>query len=227
MIEEDRAIFDQCVDTIIRQVGDIGRMVDEFSSFARMPKPTLERVDLRHGLRDAVFLMQVGHPSVAISVVLPDKAMIGRFDVRLISQVITNLIKNGVEAIDAVAPKPQKGHVEVRGSVTKDALIIDVIDDGIGLPRENRQMLLEPYMTTREKGTGLGLAIVRKIVEEHAGTIELMDSPEVIDGRRGAMVRLTFPKAAETDDDASAAAARTGAASDETTKQSDLVSVSE
>jgi two-component system nitrogen regulation sensor histidine kinase NtrY len=196
VIEDDQAIFDQCVDTIIRQVGDIGRMVDEFSSFARMPKPTLEVIDIREGLRDATFLMQVGHPGVEITVDLPDEPMTGRFDVRLISQVITNLIKNGVEAIDAVTPKPQKARVQVRGSVTENSLIVDVIDEGIGLPRENRQMLLEPYMTTREKGTGLGLAIVRKIVEEHAGTIELMDAPKVVNGRRGAMVRLTFPKAA-------------------------------
>jgi len=195
-IEEDREVFDQCTDTIIRQVADIGRMVDEFSSFARMPKPSLELVDIREGLRDAVFLMQVGHPDVDVTVDLADEPMTGRFDVRLLSQVITNLIKNGVEAIDALNPRAERGHVEVRGSTTKHSLVIEVIDDGIGLPRENRQLLLEPYMTTREKGTGLGLAIVRKIVEEHSGTIELMDAPDVAKGGHGAMVRLCFPKLA-------------------------------
>ena len=224
-IEDDRGIFDQCVDTIIRQVGDIGRMVDEFSSFARMPKPTLEAIDLREGLRDATFLMQVGHPAVEITVDLPDEPMTGRFDVRLMSQVITNLIKNGVEAIEAVEPPPRKGHVEVRGSVTEHSLIVDVIDDGIGLPQQDRQMLLEPYMTTREKGTGLGLAIVRKIVEEHAGTIELMDAPAVVDGRLGAMMRLTFPKLESKGD--AAAAKRSSRASGEETERGNLAPVAE
>ncbi len=224
-IEDDRGIFDQCVDTIIRQVGDIGRMVDEFSSFARMPKPTLQTVDLREGLRDATFLMQVGHPAVEITVELPDEPMTGRFDVRLMSQVITNLIKNGVEAIDGLDPKPDKGHVEVRGSVTENSLIVDVIDDGIGLPQEDRELLLEPYMTTREKGTGLGLAIVRKIVEEHGGTIELMDAPTVVDGRRGAMMRLTFSKF-ELNEDGSAGTPMAQEL-DEDTEVDDLAPVAE
>ena len=193
-IEDDREVFDQCTDTIIRQVADIGRMVDEFSSFARMPKPSLEIVDIREGLRDAVFLMQVGHPNVDVTVDLADEPMTARFDVRLLSQVVTNLIKNGVEAIDALNVPADRGHVEVRGYNSDDAVIIEVIDDGIGLPKENRQLLLEPYMTTREKGTGLGLAIVRKIVEEHSGTIELMDAPDVAKGGHGAMVRLSFPR---------------------------------
>jgi two-component system nitrogen regulation sensor histidine kinase NtrY len=193
-IEEDRDVFDQCTDTIIRQVADIGRMVDEFSAFARMPKPSLEVVDIREGLRDAVFLMQVGHPDVDVTVDIPDEPMTGRFDVRLLSQMITNLIKNGVEAIEALDPPAERGHVEVCGSTTEGAVIVEVIDDGIGLPRENRQMLLEPYMTTREKGTGLGLAIVRKIVEDHSGTVELLDAPDVAKGGHGAMVRLCFPR---------------------------------
>lgn len=192
VIEEDRDIFDQCTDTIIRQVGDIGRMVDEFSSFARMPKPSLEIVDVRASLRDAVFLMQMGSPAVDVTVELPEAPMTGKFDVRLLSQVITNLIKNGVEAIEASA-ETEKGMVLVRGAVDEANVTIDVIDNGIGLPNQNRQMLLEPYMTTREKGTGLGLAIVRKIVEEHAGTIELLDAPSVAAGGHGAMMRLTFP----------------------------------
>ena len=191
-IKEDRDIFDQCTDTIIRQVGDIGRMVDEFSSFARMPKPALEIVDIRPTIRDAVFLMQTGNPAVEVTSELPEMPMTGKFDVRLLSQVITNLIKNGVEAIDASADT-RKGSVAVRGEVDKSIVTIDVIDNGIGLPRENRQMLLEPYMTTREKGTGLGLAIVGKIVEDHAGSIELLDAPSVDAGGHGAMMRLTFP----------------------------------
>jgi len=195
VIEDDREIFDQCTDTIIRQVGDIGRMVDEFSSFARMPKPTLEAIDLRNGVKEAVFMMDVGHPEVDVSADVGDEPLIGRFDMRLISQVLTNLIKNGVEAIEAVNdPAEEKGRVRVSGYRKDGAVVVDITDNGIGLPRENRQMLLEPYMTTREKGTGLGLAIVRKIVEEHSGTIELMDAPAVRKGGHGAMVRLTFPE---------------------------------
>lgn len=196
VIEHDREVFDQCTDTIIRQVGDIGRMVDEFSSFARMPKPTLEVVDIRNGIKDAVFLMQVGHPAVEITMDLPDNPLTGRFDMRLISQVLTNLIKNGVEAIEAVIDPGEKGHVKVSAQGSDETIVIDIADNGIGMPRENRQMLLEPYMTTREKGTGLGLAIVRKIVEEHSGTIELLDAPQVARGGHGAMVRLTFPLSA-------------------------------
>ena len=225
-IEEDRQIFDQCTDTIIRQVGDIGRMVEEFSSFARMPKPTLEIRDIREGLRDAVFLMQVGHPTVEISVDLPEEPMTGRFDMRLISQVITNLIKNGVEAIDALAPPADKGRILIRGYITNGSLVVDIMDNGVGLPRENRQMLLEPYMTTREKGTGLGLAIVRKIVEEHTGTIELMDAPSDADGRVGAMVRLTFPNVASASQALDNSGSRAGAKAD-ADEMSDLASVAE
>lgn len=212
VIAEDRDIFDQCTDTIIRQVGDIGRMVDEFSSFARMPKPTLEIVDVRATIRDAVFLMQMGSPAVDVTVELPDAPMTGKFDVRLLSQVITNLIKNGVEAIEA-RTDTERGSVLVRGGVDAADLTIDVIDNGIGLPSQNRQRLLEPYMTTREKGTGLGLAIVRKIVEEHSGSIELLDAPSVASGGHGAMMRLTFPLVSTVNEPASALSSST--ASDE------------
>ena len=227
VIEKDRDVFDQCTDTIIRQVGDIGRMVDEFSSFAQMPKPTLEIRDIREGIRDAVFLMQVGYPAVEITVDLTDEPLTGLFDARLISQVVTNLIKNGVEAIDAVMPPPKKGHVEVRGYIADDVIVLDIIDDGVGLPRENRQMLLEPYMTTREKGTGLGLAIVGKIVEEHAGAIELMDGPSVAHGGRGAMVRLTFPMAVDAASEVSRRPVRSVLDRDKTAKASDLAPAAE
>jgi len=194
-ITEDRSVFDQCTDTIIRQVGDIGRMVDEFSSFARMPKPAFEERDLKEPIRDAVFLMQNGYPDISISAELPGEPLIGRFDTRLISQAMTNLIKNASEAIAAVPPEALgKGTILVRAESTDGAIVVEVIDNGVGLPAENRQRLLEPYMTTREKGTGLGLAIVRKIVEEHGGRIDLLDAPAVAEGGRGAMMRLILPK---------------------------------
>ncbi|WP_374251911.1 MULTISPECIES: sensor histidine kinase NtrY-like [Xanthobacter] len=185
-ITQDRDVFDQCTDTIIRQVGDIGRMVDEFSSFARMPKPVVDAQDLAETVRQAVFLMRVGHPDVTFEAELP-AAQPARFDRRLISQALTNILKNAAEAIEAVPDAERgKGRIRVRVSAAGEDLLIDVIDNGAGLPREKRSRLLEPYVTTREKGTGLGLAIVGKIMEEHGGGIELNDSPE----GRGAWIRL-------------------------------------
>jgi two-component system nitrogen regulation sensor histidine kinase NtrY len=193
-ITEGRDVFDQCTDTIIRQVGDIGRMVDEFSSFARMPKPTFEERDIGEAAREAVFLQEVAHPEIAFLVDLPEEPLTGRFDPRLMSQALTNIVKNATEAIAAV-PDEEKGsqQIIVRGRIEGDSNVVEVIDTGIGLPAENRHRLLEPYMTTREKGTGLGLAIVSKIIEEHHGRLELLDSPAVAEGGRGAMIRLTLP----------------------------------
>ena len=185
-ITQDRDVFDQCTDTIIRQVGDIGRMVDEFSSFARMPKPVVDSQDLAETLRQSVFLMRVGHPEVTFEAEMP-ASLPARFDRRLVSQALTNILKNAAEAIEAVpAEQRGKGLIRIRAERSGDHLVVDVIDNGLGLPQENRARLLEPYVTTREKGTGLGLAIVGKIMEEHGGGIELYDSP---DGR-GAWIRL-------------------------------------
>lgn len=194
--EDDRKVFDQCVDTIVRQVGDIGRMVDEFSAFARMPKPAMEQRDLAEPIREAIFLMSVGHPDIAFETHLPAEPLTGLFDHRLMSQAITNLVKNAVEAITGLPPDEREGmRVDVFARRAGAANVVEVVDTGVGLPTHDRHRLLEPYMTTREKGTGLGLAIVRKIVEEHDGTIELLDSPAVASGGRGAMVRVTLPVA--------------------------------
>ncbi|MFG1371145.1 PAS domain-containing sensor histidine kinase [Xanthobacter oligotrophicus] len=185
-ITQDRDVFDQCTDTIIRQVGDIGRMVDEFSSFARMPKPVVDAQDLAETVRQGVFLMRVGHPDVTFETELPP-SMPARFDRRLISQALTNILKNAAEAIEGVPEAERgKGLIRVRVVAEGEDRVIDVIDNGAGLPKEKRSRLLEPYVTTREKGTGLGLAIVGKIMEEHGGFIELNDSPE----GRGAWIRL-------------------------------------
>lgn len=192
-ITTDREVFDQCTDTIIRQVGDIGRMVDEFSSFARMPKPVIERADIVDVVKQAVFLMRVGNPEIEIELTLPEVAVTAQFDRRLLSQAVTNIVKNATEAVSAVVEPDEKGRIAVAVSEVDGWVAIDVVDNGIGLPSENRHRLLEPYMTTREKGTGLGLAIVSRIMEEHGGRIELADSPAVADGGHGAWVRLTFP----------------------------------
>ncbi|MBH0237016.1 sensor histidine kinase NtrY-like [Methylobrevis albus] len=196
LIDPDDPVFNRCVDTIIRQVGDIGRMVDEFSGFARMPKPSMDRHDLADSIRESVFLLGVGRPEIDFETDLPAEPLAGLFDNRLMSQAITNLVKNAAEAIDQVPVEERdggKGHVLVAARRQDDQFVIEVVDDGIGLPKADRHRLLEPYMTTREKGTGLGLAIVRKIIEEHGGRVELNDAPAVATGGRGAMVRVTFP----------------------------------
>ncbi|MBX6328613.1 MAG: PAS domain-containing sensor histidine kinase [Pseudolabrys sp.] len=190
-IGNDRDVFEQCTETIIRQVDDIRRMVDEFSRFARMPKPVFAADDLADTIRQAVFLMRVGNADIDIDAEIAEDPMPARFDRRLISQALTNIIKNAAEAIAAVPPAELgKGTIRVFAERHGEDIVIDVVDNGIGLPKERRSRLLEPYVTTREKGTGLGLAIVSRIVEEHGGRIELRDACERIPGQRGAMVRL-------------------------------------
>lgn len=196
VISEDRAIFDQCTDTIIRQVGDIGRMVDEFSAFARMPKPSIEVRNLAEPIREAVFLLEVGHPDITFSVDLPDEPLIGRFDARLMAQALTNIIKNAAESVSAAAAEREEpGAVRISCRIADNSIVVDVIDNGIGLPKEGRRRLLEPYTTTREKGTGLGLAIVTKIIEDHGGRIDLLDAPDQQAGGKGALIRITLPRA--------------------------------
>ena len=193
VLADDREVFEQCTDTIIRQVGDIGRMVDEFSAFAKTPKPVVERQDLAETVRQVVFLMRVGHPDIVFETELPAGPLAAQFDRRLISQALTNILKNATEAISAV-PAAERGQGQilvVLGQEGREA-IVDVIDNGIGFPAQSREKLLEPYFTTREKGTGLGLAIVGKILEEHRGRVELFDAPAVAEGGHGAWVRMRF-----------------------------------
>jgi two-component system, NtrC family, nitrogen regulation sensor histidine kinase NtrY len=192
-ITEDKAIFEQCTDTIIRQVDDIRRMVDEFSRFARMPKPVIEGEDVADTVRQAVFLMKVAHPEIDIEADLKQDPLRAQFDRRLISQALTNIIKNATEAIEAVPPAELgKGRIDVVAARDNDDIVIDVIDNGIGLPKVARARLLEPYVTTREKGTGLGLAIVGRVLEDHGGRIELRDAEDFRPGQRGAWMRLRF-----------------------------------
>jgi two-component system nitrogen regulation sensor histidine kinase NtrY len=193
VITEDKAIFEQCTDTIVRQVDDIRRMVDEFSRFARMPKPVIEGEDVADTVRQAVFLMRVGHPDIDIDAEIKTDPMRAQFDRRLISQALTNIIKNATEAIEAVpAAELGKGRIDVIAARDNNDIVIDVIDNGIGLPKVSRARLLEPYVTTREKGTGLGLAIVGRVLEDHGGKIELNDAADIRPGARGAWMRLRF-----------------------------------
>ncbi|MFN7101779.1 MAG: ATP-binding protein [Pseudorhizobium sp.] len=196
--EDDRAVFDQCTDTIVRQVGDIGRMVDEFSSFARMPKPAKEETDLRDILRDAIFLREMGTSHVEFIRDLGEEPLIGMFDARMLGQAFGNVVKNAVEAIEAVPSDQERDDrkiwVRARLDRSRDIYVVEIIDNGSGLPAENRHRILEPYMTMREKGTGLGLAIVKKIIEDHGGQLELHDAPAEFDQGRGAMIRVLLPQ---------------------------------
>ena len=192
-ISDDPAVFEQCTETIVRQVDDIKRMVDEFSRFARMPKAVLADEDVADTVRQVVFLLRVAHPDIDFKVELEAEAMPARFDRRLISQALTNIIKNATEAISTVPPAELgRGQIVVRAQRDGKDVVIDVIDNGIGLPKENRARLLEPYVTTREKGTGLGLAIVGRILEEHGGRLELRDASEKTVSARGAWMQLRF-----------------------------------
>lgn len=197
-IQTDRQIFEQCTNTIIRQVGDIGRMVDEFSSFARMPKAAPELVNLADTVKEATVLQRVAAGDVEIEVDVEEADFNFMFDRRLITQAVTNLVKNANEAIDGrPAGEGQQrlptGMIAVEAGVANEMPFIRVTDNGIGLPKENRARLAEPYMTTRAKGTGLGLAIVKRIMEEHGGRLKLEDAPS----GQGARVTLEFARQSE------------------------------
>lgn len=190
-ITSDKAVFEQCTDTIIRQVGDLGRIVDEFSSFARMPKAVPEPNSLQDIVSDATVLQRVSAADTQIEIIEDSKVPVFAFDRRLITQAVTNLVKNAREAIEPrlTAREIEMGHIKVNYGMRNGAPYLSVTDNGIGLPQENRHRLAEPYMTTREKGTGLGLAIVKRIMEEHGGFLSLTDSQT----GQGACVTLHFP----------------------------------
>ncbi len=170
----DSPAFDKLVDTIVRQVGDLRRMVDEFSSFARMPKPVFERESIVDIVREAVFLHEVSNPTIRFTVEAPTPSPQIVCDRRQLAQAFSNIIKNGAEAIEQNIPPRKKEELSVAIQVNGRCLTIIFSDTGIGLPLE-RDRIIEPYMTTRPGGTGLGLPIVKKIVEEHKGTISFAD----------------------------------------------------
>jgi two-component system, NtrC family, nitrogen regulation sensor histidine kinase NtrY len=198
VITEDREVFDKCTETIIRQVGDVARMVDEFSSFARMPKADMAEMDARDAVRDSVTLFQMAANGIDIVLDMPKEPLPILGDRRLLSQGLTNLVKNASESVQAVIdskdkPEGFKGRVETNVRRIDNSIIIEVIDNGLGLPKQGRARLLEPYVTTKgAKGTGLGLAIVQKIVEQHGGEMVLEDAPIAPGRERGALVRITL-----------------------------------
>ena len=187
-ITTDPEIFAQCTDTIIRQVGDIGRMVDEFSSFARMPAPVMRRENAQELLQQAVFLQRVANPAHRLRRRdAPKDPVYFEGDGRLVSQALTNVLKNAGEGIAARIARGDDApgtHRHRASSRTATSFAFRITDNGIGLPPEHRHRLTEPYVTTRAKGTGLGLAIVRKIMEDHGGDIALGDAATSGEGAR-------------------------------------------
>lgn len=209
-IEDDQEVFKTCTDTIIRQVSDIGRMVDEFSSFARMPSPKMRMENLSELVKSAVFLQKQAHSNVTY-----DFDHTGIEDLQIscdahqVNQCLINTLKNAAEAIEG-REKPQdgelpRGRIEISITVSPNnqRVFVAVSDNGKGLPAEHRERLTEPYVTTRSKGTGLGLAIVKKIMEDHGGELILSDGVE-----SGATITLSFPQAADADIEKGARRAR-------------------
>ncbi len=212
----EAAELGQMTDVIVRQTGDLRRIVDEFSKFARMPEPERREHDIAQLLRDAVTLQQGALHGARLAAEIPAGPVLGEFDATMISQAVTNLIKNAGEAIESLqekgAPRDYDPQVRLRLQALPEALVISIMDNGIGLP-EDRARLFEPYVTTREKGTGLGLPIVKKIIEEHGGTLTLTDAPVFEGGtHRGAMAEIRLPRgrAGRNDKDKAAQAAGGG-----------------
>ena len=196
-LPDDAASLEQMTGVIIRQTADLRRIVDEFSKFARMPEPETKLQDISQLMRDAVLLQQTGQPGVAISVDLPTGPVMAQVDASMLSQALTNLIKNAGEAIETLQEKSDHGDInpmiQVALRCAGTTVQITIADNGIGLP-EDRARLFEPYVTNRSEGTGLGLPIVKKIIEEHGGTLTLENAP-VFEGQTyfGAMAVITLP----------------------------------
>ncbi|MCB1410358.1 MAG: PAS domain-containing sensor histidine kinase, partial [Rhodobacteraceae bacterium] len=196
--EDEAQSLAQLTDVIVRQTNDLRRIVDEFSKFARMPEPDRRPTDLVQIVRDATTLQESGQERVRFDIRLPDTPLMVDIDATMISQALTNLLKNAGEAIEGYeetgkAPADFEPRIAVAMEVGSDRATITIADNGIGLP-EDRARLFEPYVTTREKGTGLGLPIVKKIIEEHGGTLHLRDAP-VMTGctHAGAMAEIRLP----------------------------------
>jgi two-component system nitrogen regulation sensor histidine kinase NtrY len=202
VLTEDREVFDNCTQTIIRQVGSLERMVDAFSAFARMPQPEFETIDLETVLENVLFEQGVAFPDIRFERTgAPMDQLWVRGDERLLTQALTNLYKNAAEAVLRQADEKDEsweGQVRTKVRLVGDKIDLVIRDNGPGWPMSDIQRLLEPYVTTRDGGTGLGLPIVKRIVEDHGGRLDLSLRS---DGRTGAQVSLTLPRdAAKTDE---------------------------
>ncbi|MCB1531235.1 MAG: PAS domain-containing protein, partial [Alphaproteobacteria bacterium] len=204
-IEEEPETFSQCIETIIKHVGDIGRMVDEFSSFARMPDPVMQSADLYDHVKDTLFLHQQAHPEVKFNLIREEgQGFACEFDPQQMRQALNNLLQNAVDSIEMRLEKGKRkkeaGQIDILVQhYGDDEVVVAVTDNGLGLPKnENPVHLSEPYVTHKVKGTGLGLAIVKKIMEDHNGSL-MVGAPEWLQKSahwkdlKGATVALIFP----------------------------------
>ena len=197
-IEADRPVFDQCTETIVRQVEQIRRMVEEFSNFARMPEPEFANENLAALVKEAAMLQIAGAPQIKFNLSNIDPHMIVKCDRGLISQALTNVLKNAIEAIAARVDAEKSdgamvepGRINISLDRVEDYARIRIVDNGIVLPKKERKTVVEPYVTTKSRGTGLGLAIVKRMVEEHGGKLTLSDN-ELSDTKAGTCVELTL-----------------------------------
>lgn len=212
-ITSDPETFSQCADTIVRHVGDIGRMVDEFSAFARMPLPVIKPEDIGRIAREALVLQKAAHADISFVTDIPERGPVAPCDRRLLGQALTNLLQNAEDAIamrqmpveDAGDHNPVRGEILLAVHTVANEIRIAVSDNGIGLPAQDRGRLTEPYVTHKPKGTGLGLAIVKKIMEDHGGTVALDDRASTgggTDGElavTGTVATLTLPTVKQSD----------------------------
>ena len=192
LITREQDLFISLIETISRQVADIGRMVDEFSSFARMPAAKLASNDLKKIMESQITLHSGANNHIDFHLEIPKDPIVVLCDDHQIRQMITNLLQNSIDSITARENNGNldKGIVKIKSYTESDFCHLEIIDNGIGLPAEISNRLTEPYVTTREKGTGLGLAIVAKIVEDHGGTLRIQD---VSERESGVVVNITIP----------------------------------
>ena len=192
-VNDEDGVFERCINTILRQVSDIGRMVQEFSDFARMPKPTPIRFDLAALVTDVVFAQRVVHPDYRFVLSMPEQGLEMLGDERLLGQALTNIVKNAAEALSR---RPETDETQGQVSVTVEKpqedgfVVISIEDNGPGFPQDARDQLLEPYVTAREGGTGLGLAIVNRVIMDHGGSVQLLEPSH---GAQGAIVKIVLP----------------------------------
>ena len=193
-ITDDLDVFEDCTDTIIRQVGDLGKIVDEFSAFAKVPTANMNSYDICDTIKQAVLLQKITFESIDIRLEIPDGEIYFNFDRRLISQALINVIKNSSESIFSLHKNDNFGVISISLVDRSDFVKINIMDNGTGFPKSDQEKLLEPYYTTREMGTGIGLSVVKNIMEVHKGEINLKN--EISNEKKiiGAIVELILPK---------------------------------
>ena len=197
-IHDDPETFEKCTDTIVRQVGDIGRMVGEFSAYARMPNAMKQVENIVEVCQDSLVLQKQAHPDIRFGFIASEPVIKANCDRSQLTQVITNLLQNAIDSVhDRQQQRPGDGYVKLMTELRGDNITISVEDNGLGLPEKSRDQLLEPYVTTKKKGSGLGLAIVKKIMEDHEGSVVLEDSV-LQDTVSGAKATIVFPRDAKS-----------------------------